>query len=272
MADHLRMGLQRLAGGDWLELAHPLAPAQRRAKVELMATQASDFFAFEAGDDEQAIREASEELAVEIGEEHRRQGHPLPTPGTDACLHPLDAAARMVREDLCLHFERNGVPVLVAGSVCFPTRWSLAEKIGRSIDLVHGPVPGYSEALAAKVRQLLLRIKPGPGVWRQNWSIMPTDRWSLPGHHNEYLPESTAAAAMFHRTERQTLRRLPISNAVVFTIAVDVTPFADLEPSTAGRLAEEISLLPPEFLAYKGLADRTDVVPYLRALSRSARS
>lgn len=50
------------------------------------------------------------------------------------------------------------------------------------------------------------------------------------------------------RTERQTLRRLPRTGAVVFTIRVYQTPFADLvrEPGVAGRLASAIRSWPED--------------------------
>jgi hypothetical protein len=42
------------------------------------------------------------------------------------------------------------------------------------------------------------------------------------------------------RVERQTLRRLPRSGAIVFMIRVYLTPFAELGPGEAGRLAAAI--------------------------------
>jgi hypothetical protein len=42
------------------------------------------------------------------------------------------------------------------------------------------------------------------------------------------------------RVERQTLRRLPRSGAIVFTIRVYMTPLAELGPGEAGRLAAAI--------------------------------
>lgn len=262
------MGLQRLEGGDWLELRHPQVEAQRAEKNRLMRTESADLFALETGVDDRAVEDAVAELGQEITAEFKRQEVPVPSPDpTSHAVHPLDKAARLVREDLCLHLEREGHPILVAGSVCFPTRWTLAEKIGRPLDLVHGPVPGYADELALKVRQFMTRIRPGPGVWRRNWSIMPTDRLSLPGHHNEYLPTALAPGELYYRTERQTLRRLPATEAAVFTIAIDITPFPQLDPDFAKELADEIDGLPADFLAYKGLDHRPDVVPYLRSLS-----
>ena len=54
-------------------------------------------------------------------------------------LQPLDAAARLVPEDLVLMVERDGRLVFGAGSVCFPNRWDLRSKIGLSLADVHRP-------------------------------------------------------------------------------------------------------------------------------------
>ena len=42
------------------------------------------------------------------------------------------------------------------------------------------------------------------------------------------------------RVERQTLRRLPRTGAIVFTIRVYLTPFIDVGAGEAGRLATAV--------------------------------
>ena len=49
-------------------------------------------------------------------------------------LHPLDVASRLVQEDLIVMIEhRRRRMVFGAGSVCFPNRWDLRSKLGRSL-------------------------------------------------------------------------------------------------------------------------------------------
>jgi heme-dependent oxidative N-demethylase alpha subunit-like protein len=55
------------------------------------------------------------------------------------------------------------------------------------------------------------------------------------------------------RVERQTLRRLPRSGAIVFTIRVYMTPLAGLGPGEAGRLAA----------ALRGVKEQEDVYMYV---------
>src|SRR5262245_21566890 len=43
---------------------------------------------------------------------------------------------------LLLQCQADGVVRLVAGCVCFPSSWSLEEKMGHPIEHIHGVVPG----------------------------------------------------------------------------------------------------------------------------------
>lgn len=53
------------------------------------------------------------------------------------------------------------------------------------------------------------------------------------------------------RVERQTLRRLPRSGAIVFTIRVYMTPLTELGPDEAGRLAAAIRGVREQEAAYR---------------------
>ncbi|EPT03131.1 hypothetical protein FOMPIDRAFT_1082914, partial [Fomitopsis schrenkii] len=67
------------------------------------------------------------------------------------------------------------------------------------------------------------------------------------------------------RSERQTLRRLPRTGAVVFTIRVYQTPVVDLaaEPGVPGRLASAVRGWSEDVAQYKGIERYRDVLPYL---------
>lgn len=255
-----QMGLRRLEQGQWLELDHAAFAKQVRQKAELMNERPDELFIALPGFEDSAI-----ELLSLIDEEHQLQGKS--TPNFDADLHTLDAAGRTVREDLCVHNIVEGALVLVGGSVCFPTRWTLSEKIGQPISAIHQPVPGLAEDIGSKIDSFVSRLRPGSGSWRTNWSLLPTDELCLPGHHRD-LPIVTSPDGLFFRSERQTLRRLPATNAVVFTIAIDITPlaaFAEDRPA-ATTFADVLASLPAEFLSYKGLTtSRDDIVSFLRS-------
>ena len=167
-------------------------------------------------------------------------------------LHPLDAAGRLVQEDLCLMVLRDGAPHLDAASLCFPSYWRLADKLGRPMTDVHGPVAHYGDELAAKVDTFLQRLRPERPVWRRNWSIHDDASY--------FLPDPTPPLAvsppdgLYLRSERQTLRRLTTADVVLFTIRTQQVPLAVLaeRPDVAHRLADAIAHWSPELAAYKG--------------------
>ncbi|KAH9938720.1 uncharacterized protein B0H18DRAFT_949969 [Fomitopsis serialis] len=72
---------------------------------------------------------------------------------------------------------------------------------------------------------------------------------------------------VFLRTERQTLRRLPKTGAIVFTIRVYQTRVTDLakEPGVPGRLASSIRGWSEDVAQYKDLFAYKDILQYLDA-------
>lgn len=167
-------------------------------------------------------------------------------------LHPLDAAGRLVQEDLCLMVLRDGAPHLDAASLCFPSYWRLADKLARPMAAVHAPVAHYGTELATKVDTFLQRLRPDRPVWRRNWSVHDDPSYFLPGPTP--LRDVVPPEGLYLRSERQTLRRLTRADAVLFTIRTQQVPLAVLaeRPDVAHRLAEAIGHWSPELAAYKG--------------------
>ncbi len=226
-------------------------------------------------------------------------------------LHPLDLAGRLVQEDLCLmqapgrgEAADAGAPAgaeqaaaaaaeaeagaeagadagayrLTAASLCFPTRWALAEKLGRPMAAIHAPVPFYAEKLARPVDRFFARMKPERPVWRLNWSLTDDPELFQPSGHSrpdlatDITPDN-AGARLFLRVERQTLRRLPRSGAICFGIRVYQNPLRDLqaEPATAARLAAAVRELPESVAFYKSVrVFRAPLLAYLDRLAADA--
>ncbi len=177
-------------------------------------------------------------------------------------MHPLELAARLVQEDLCLlgQVEPGGDYLLTAACVCFPTRWNLAEKAGRPLDAIHEPVPGYEPTLASPMNRLFARMKAERPVWRLNWSVLDDPALYQPGGHGRIAPRTGITAAnagerLWLRMERQTLRRLPHSGDILFTIRIYVQPLSALadRPQRAAQLAGALGAIEPGMAAYKGL-------------------
>ena len=92
----------------------------------------------------------------------------------DRSLHPLDAAARLVPDDLVVMVERDGELIFGGGSVCFPNRWDLRSKLGRSMSAVHAPVAQLNEQLEQAVDSFFDRLEPERSFWRLGWGILDT--------------------------------------------------------------------------------------------------
>jgi hypothetical protein len=187
-------------------------------------------------------------------------------PSVPADLHPLDAAGRLVQEDLCLMVLRDGAPHLDAASLCFPSYWRLADKLGRPMADVHRPVAHYADELALKVDTFLQRLAPARPVWRRNWSIHDDPSYFLP----DPTPVRTVEPpdGLWLRSERQTLRRLGSAEVVLFTIRTQQVPLAALveRRDIARGLADAIAAWSPELRAYKGDHGALDAEPWLRSL------
>jgi len=161
----------------------------------------------------------------------------------------------------------DAVPILTAAVLCFPSRWRLAEKFGHPLAAVHGPVPLYAERLARPVDRFMRHVKPGHIAARLNWSILDDATLFQPGGkwreaHNPAVIAANAGETLFLRVERQTLRRLPRSDAVLFGIRVHVYPLASAisSPATAARLADAVGALPEATLHYKSLLPIRDAL------------
>jgi hypothetical protein len=271
----LSMGLLALKPEEWLEIDGDLA-ADIEEKRRLLTTQRGNVFA-ELPVSEAAQREVLKLLADHLAADHpqhyRRSGShleclttgetvDLSNPGRPA----LEAAACMVQEDLCLLHEQDGAYILSAACVCFPSRWKLRDKIGKPLSAIHDPVPGYDAKLARPVDRFFHVLKADKPVWRLNWSIVDDPALYQPtGHGSQGDPSITAATAgekLWLRVERQTLRRLPVSGDVLFTIRIHRTPLRQVAaaPEQAKRLAQAIEVMPPDYQGYK------TILPYREIL------
>lgn len=181
-------------------------------------------------------------------------------------MPPLELAARCVQEDLCVLERDADAWRLVAACVCFPSRWSLASKLGATLAEIHGPVPGFDDALGAQTSRFFDRLVVDRPVWRCNWTLLDTDERFLPSPAARgSVREPRGVDGLFFRVERQTLRRLERSGAVAFTIRTYVTSLRDLLDArlrTARELAATLATVPDDVAAYKGW---TAILPSLRA-------
>lgn len=268
------MDLVSIPEAAWLELDDRYLPemAERR---RLLAGAHDDVFAALPASDA-ARPEALEMIVTALTTHHpdwiSRDGQVIRNHLTNEdwdsrALDPLELAGRLCQEDWCLIQDTGQGPMFTAAVLCFPSRWRLMEKIGKPLAAVHGPVPFYADRLAAAVDRFMRHLKPGRLASRLNWSLLedpalfqPGGKWRVDG--GAAITVENAGSHVFLRVERQTVRRLPHTGAVLFGIRVHVYPLARIidGPERAAALASAVRALPAEILNYKS------VLPFREAL------
>lgn len=218
----LRMGLSRLAESEWLDPA-PDRPARASA--------------FDAHPDAVQVLAEAEAAGAEVAR----------LVGVDG---GLAEAARATHEDLCLvlPLTEGQAPVLASAALAWPTDWSLAEKLGQPLAQVHAPIHGYAEQLSAGVDHFIATLTPGAIFGRANWFVVPTAErrylpLDLPEQRFAHVTPANAGETLFVRAERQTLRRLPESGAVLFTIGIYVEPLSALSTAAVAKIAAATTMI-----------------------------
>jgi hypothetical protein len=172
----------------------------------------------------------------------------------------LEGAARAAWEDMCLLTRRPDEDIyrLVGAAVAFPTDWRPADKLGRPLTALHAPIHGYEEQLSTGVDKFMEKLKPGGIYGRCNWFVAPTDalRWVAepPEQAFTHVTAENAGETLFVRSERQTLRKLPETGAIVFTIGVYVAPLGSLSSENIGRMAQAVATIPEPEAVRRGAA------------------
>lgn len=179
---------------------------------------------------------------------------------------PIVMCARLVQDDLALMIERpDGQYYLLSGAVLLAGFWRLEDKLGMPLSEIHtsGEVPQYKEKLERGMMSFFKRLKCEDVYARNNYFIQVDDdlawSWSIGSEDSPSISWNTAEKNRavehhFFRSERQTLRRLPKTGAVVFTIRTYFHPITDIaqEDYVPGRLASGIRSWGSDVKRYKG--------------------
>lgn len=187
---------------------------------------------------------------------------------------PMIMCARLVQDDLALMFEKeNGEYYLLAGAVFLAGFWRLEDKFGMRLSDIHtsGDVPQFKEKLEKGMMNFFRRLKPEEPVLRNNYFIQVDDclPWSqsIGSEDSEHVSWNTAQKNKaienhYFRSERQGLRRLPRTGAVLFSIRTYFEPITKVveEPYVPGRLASAIRSWGDDISRYKGKEKYQDVL------------
>lgn len=269
------LGLQTLDIAGWIEPDERLA-AELAEKAELLSARRGEVWR-----EEIETRPAQAEVMALLADHllrtfpalYAREGEAIRvipagvSVPLEGAMPPLEAASRLVQEDLVLMRRGDDGWRIAAASLCFPSTWVLAEKFGRSMAAIHQPVPGYAERMGPRIGRIFDNLKADRPVLRHNWSLYDAPDLFVPRRGpRRWISEAVDLDAnIFIRVERQTLRRLPQSGDILFTIKVLVDPLGAIRRHPdrvhlAGSMRRQLLALNADELAYKGLTETRDKV------------
>jgi len=292
------IGLKPLELDRWIEVDEFLLP--HLAEKRRLYAEIPEKVFVEQHDTRDAQREVLDLLLAYLREKHpgthHGTGSAIEGAGLDGAIGelspglreaPLVQASLLVQEDLILMRRGDDGWRLAAGSLCFPSSWSLREKFGKPLQQIHAPVPGFGPG--TRPADLINRMfdgLQGQAVERFNWSIQAGDALYHPLSNIQRIdratnrptrfPDGDINAHAFIRVERQTLRKLPVSRDILFTIRIHLDPLAVLarhpdRATLATSFAEQLNALDQAQLDYKGLtADRDRLVAFLDGMAEVA--
>jgi hypothetical protein len=179
----------------------------------------------------------------------------------DESRHPLEAASLLVQEDLALMTQVGTDWILSAASLCFPSRWDVRDKIGKNLLGIHAPVPHYEEKIGTATQNLFDKLTVERPIWRVNWTVMDSGELHQPTAPQSpdamQLSSENIEQALHFRRERQTLRKLPESDDILFTIHTYTDPFAKVVeqfPEFRRNIGSTIAGASAQTADYKGWA------------------
>lgn len=271
----LTMGLRPLDPRDWIETDTSLSHFHRHRLG--MREQHGDAVYAALPSSLTAQRELLSLLCGHLTEEHaiayRRDAAGINSTagGFHVALtkeepEPLWRASLLIADDLAIMQASPDGYRLTAASLASPSHWRLQDKLGRPMRAVHDPIPGMHRRLTPRIDRFFSHITPERPVSRLNWALQADC-----GLFHPAAPEVAVAldSPLYYRVERQTLRRLPRSGAIAFTIRVFLHPLAALSavPGAIESLVSAVDATPPALATYKGFPLLRDALEQYRLKS-----
>jgi hypothetical protein len=216
-------------------------------KKKLLATRRSEVVGLQPGGDEVA-QEAAQLVSAWAGVELASTG-----------INALVEASLLVADDLAVlqpvkSHDGSEQLLLNAAVVCCPSRWMLSEKMGHNMLAIHEPVAKYADHVGAAVDTYFQRLTVEKPVWRSNWIIQ-----DHPALFQPQIPSGPLVKApdeLWIRMERQTLRRLPKTGGILFTIRGYQQPLPEYL-SRSKQIAQDtrtlVERLPEDVAQYKSV-------------------
>ena len=272
----LKMHTRRLDLQDWVKLDETY-PIQMKVKTGLLETHINHIFKSKADKTTTLAKWEFFELLVDylpkrfpnifepqIGFIYNKLLKTRVSIERSCIEDPLIRAAKLTQEDwIILEWdEKKQGYILTAGLLAFPSKWRLTEKFGKVMPFIHEPVVPYMTQLNEKVNGLLLSMKPHTPFWRANWGIYNdlknVNDLYAPPNENPFVStfdKVRTGKELILRIEYQTLRKLPKTNSIVFSIRVFqhyLEKFKSLPRHDSQGLLNAINYLDADMYEYKG--------------------
>lgn len=162
-----------------------------------------------------------------------------------------------VPEDFLIHRVSGERDWLSSAHVCFASHWLPEEKIGRSFDEIHQPVP-----MNLKNSKKLVHAMIHGGIFeRFVWSVVYEDKYNFHPRFDSktFDPESPVVLV---KAERQVTVGFPEHEFCLFVLRQYLIKEESLDKPL---LADVIDGMSPEQKRYKGLEDSAPLLAYLRS-------
>jgi hypothetical protein len=232
-------GTMALPRAEWL-FVDAAYGAQMRERARLLAERPGDVLAIRP-----EAQDAADELLEEVlgdlpGLGFECDGEQVRCPdGRRVTLdraRPLWTLGHLLQADFCLLQKPPGAAehVLTGAVLCFPSSWTLAEKLGHPLMRIHQPVGSYDAPMGARVQRMFDNLRPEQPIWRAN--LLDYTNPALFQPRREAAPKQRHTGSPYLRSERQCLLKLRDSGAVVFSIHTAVIHRDSLTSEQAAAL------------------------------------
>lgn len=160
-------------------------------------------------------------------------------------------------EDFLIHRMSGERDWLSSAHVCFASHWRPEDKVGRSFEEIHLPVP-----MNLKNSKKLIQAAIKSGIFeRFVWSVVHDDRYNF--HPRlAYSTFNLESPKVLIKVERQVTVAFPENDFCLFILRQYLIKESEIDKPL---LANVIESMTPEQKKYKGLSDCGDLLNYLRS-------
>lgn len=149
--------------------------------------------------------------------------------------------------------DRHPPNLVLGGCVCFPSGWSLPEKLAQPVSFAHARVPALNELLGSQISRFLAGLDVNKFCQRTNWGLSSSRQ--LNQHPNQQIPLIQAPwRDVFLRIEWQAFGALS-AGLILFGIRIFHVPLEQVrqDPEATALLACNLETMSLEMLRYKRL-------------------